>query len=119
MDTVAILAAISAILLAIELLVVVLIVGAIIYFIRRGIQAGRREASPYVQQAVGYVFQAEAVTKEYADLVVGAPLRLVALLDGLGLARGGTRQPQSERGANLDDPHPGLLVVGARSRRAV
>lgn len=82
MDTVAILAAISAILLAIELLIVVLIVGAIIYFIRRGIQAGRREASPYVQQAVGYVFQAEAVTKEYADLVVGAQVEALSAVQG-------------------------------------
>ncbi|MBS1252715.1 MAG: hypothetical protein MAG451_01757 [Anaerolineales bacterium] len=82
MDTITILAGISVILLAIELLVVVIVVGAVIYFLRRGIQAGRREASPYVQQAAGYVYQVEAVTKEYANLIVGAQVEALSAVHG-------------------------------------
>lgn len=83
MDTISILGAISAILLVIEVLVVVILVGGVIYFLRRGIIAGRREASPYVQQATEQVYRVEELTKKYANLIVGAQVEALSTLRGL------------------------------------
>lgn len=83
MDTITILAGISTILLAIELLVVVIVVGGVIYFIRYGIRAGRRAAAPYAQQAVEKIFLVEKLTKEYADVIVGTQIQAISIVRGV------------------------------------
>lgn len=83
MNTISILAGISAVLLVIEALVVMIIVGAAVYFIRRGIRIGRREASPYVQQVIEQVYRAEALTKDYSTMIVSPQVEAISTLRGI------------------------------------
>jgi hypothetical protein len=83
MDWIPALGGIAAILLVIELMVPVIIVGAIVYFIRRGLIAGRREAEPYVEQATVQVQRVEELTKEYANMIVTTQAQGIATFEGL------------------------------------
>lgn len=83
MNTISILGGIAAMLLIIELLVAVLIVGAVIYFLRRGLIAGRQQAAPYVQQATEQIQRVEALTKEYSELIVGSQVEAISAVHGL------------------------------------
>jgi type II secretory pathway pseudopilin PulG len=74
---------IAAILLVIEVMVVVIIVGAIVYIIRRGLIAGRKAAEPYVEQATVQVQRVETLTKEYANAIVTAEAQAIATFGGL------------------------------------
>lgn len=83
MNWVATLAGIAVILLVIELMVGVIVVGAIVYIIRRGLIVGRREAEPYVEQATVQVKRVEALTKEYANTIVATQAQGIATFEGL------------------------------------
>jgi len=83
MNTVSVLAGIAAILLIIELLVGVIVAGAAVYFLRRGLIMGRQKAEPYVQQATEQVQRIEELTTQYSDLIIGTQVEAISTMQGL------------------------------------
>ncbi|MFQ5856484.1 MAG: hypothetical protein ACE5LU_12665 [Anaerolineae bacterium] len=83
MNTISIFAGIAAILLIVELLVGVIVAGAAIYFLRRGLIIGQQKAAPYVQQATEQIQRVEELTKEYSELIVGSQVEAISTVRGL------------------------------------
>ena len=83
MNTISILAGIGAILLIIELLAVMIVVGAAVYFLRRGLIVGWQKAAPYVQQATKQVQRVEALTTRYSELIVGSQVEAISTMQGI------------------------------------
>jgi hypothetical protein len=77
------LAGIAAIVLIIELLVVALVVGAIVYFTRRGLIILRQKLIPGLKTAQDYARQAETVTTEASRAIVQPSARVIGTLRGL------------------------------------
>ncbi len=83
MNTISVLAGIAAILLIVEMFLFMLVVGAAVYFLRRGLIAGRRQAAPYVQQATTQIRRVEALTTRYSQLIVESQVEAISTLEGL------------------------------------
>ena len=83
MNTISVLAGIAAILLIIELLVGVIVAGAAVYFLRRGLIMGRQKAEPYVQQATEQIQRVEALTTQYSDLIISTQVEAISTMQGL------------------------------------
>lgn len=83
MNTISVLAGIAAILLIIELLIVAIVAGAAIYFLRRGLIVGRQKAEPYVQQATEQIQRVEGLTTQYSDLIIGTQVEAISTVQGL------------------------------------
>ncbi len=77
------LAGIAATLLIIELLVISLIVGAIVYFTRRSLIALRRKLIPGLKTAQDYARQAETFTTEASRAIVQPSARAIGTVRGL------------------------------------
>lgn len=83
MNTISVLAGIAATLLVIELLVGVIVAGAAIYFLRRGLIMGRQKAEPYVQQVTEQIQRVEGLTTQYSDLIIGTQVEAISTVQGL------------------------------------
>lgn len=83
MNTIPILAGIAAILLTVELLIVMIIVGAAVYLLRRGLIVGRQKAVPYIQQVTEQVRRVEALTEDYSTLIVGSQVEAISTVRGI------------------------------------
>ncbi len=83
MNTISILASLGAILLIIELLVVMIVVGGAVYFLRRGLIVGWQKAAPYVQQATEEIQRVEALTTQYSELIVGSQVEAISTMQGI------------------------------------
>lgn len=83
MNTISILAGIGAIVLIIELLLVTLVVGAAVYFLRRGLIVGQQRAAPYVELVTAYVQRTEELTSQYSQLIVSPQVGAISTLRGL------------------------------------
>ena len=83
MNTISILAGIAAMLLVVELLAAIIVVGAVAYVLRRGLNMGRQAAVPYVQQFTEQVQRIETLTTEYSNLIIAPQVDTLSTLQGL------------------------------------